>query len=408
MVIENYKEKLTKGFCFFGPIGNLIPVLPIVHSFRFFYIIAFLGALCFTFQFNRMKENRYLFALSVPLIIYTFISALVGLLGNTSADPAENLLIRWTLMMVMFFFVLYASSGHHTAENCRRYIKLYLYGYLVSMIAGYIIFAGYYEGIIPFDVLQYIEVLPQLGYGMLRFSPGSYPNEYGIVSSFALSVITYLLLSKNNSFSKKTLVIMYLFTFVALVLTTTRAAYIAYGLCLLFLLFRQAMSFHLKRIVFLIFVVVSLIALALYVIQTNYYDILAVFEVGYDSFTSNTGSSAERFEAWDIASKSFLDENYITGLGFGSLGNMHNVYLELFFELGLLGTGLLLATFMLYSIAFKAVLRDEFFSVITTLGMINVFWFAVSNHNLNHHLTWFVVLLFLLQRKMKTIKGVIK
>lgn len=276
------------------------------------------------------------------------------------------------------------------------------------MIAGYIIFAGYYEGFISFDVLQYIEVLPQLGYGMLRFSPGSYPNEYGIVSSFALSVITYLLLSKNNSFNKKTLVVMYLFTFIALVLTTTRAAYIAYGLCLLFLLFQQAMTFHLKRIIFLVFVVVSLITLTLYVIQTNYYDILAVFEVGYDSFTSNTGSSAERFEAWEVSSKLFFDESYITGLGFGSLGNMHNVYLELFFELGLLGSGLLVATFMLYSIVFKIILRDEFTSIITTLGLIDVLWFAVSNHNLNHHLTWFIVLLFLLQRKMKTIKGVVK
>lgn len=378
---------------FFGPIGNLIPVLPIVHSFRFFYIIAFLGALCFIFQFNRMKENRYLFALSVPLIVYTFVSSLFGLLNNTSADPAEKPMIRWTLMMVMFFFVLYASFGHHTAENCRRYIKLYLYGYLVSMIAGYIIFAGYY-----------IEVLPQLGYGMLRFSPGSYPNEYGIVSSFALSVITYLLLSKNNSFSKKTLVIMYLFTFVALVLTTTRAAYIAYGLCLLFLLFRQAMSFHLKRSIFLIFVVVSLIALVLYVIQNNYYDILSVFEVGYDSFTSNTGSSAERFEAWDVASQSFLDENYITGLGFGSLGNIHNVYLELFFELGLWGTGLLLVTFMLYSIAFRVILRDELTSVVTVLGMINVLWFAMSNHNLNHHLTWFIIFFVFIAKKNEKYK----
>lgn len=52
-----------------------------------------------------MRENRYLFALSVPLIIYTVISALLGLLNNTSADPAENPVIRWTLMMVMFFFV---------------------------------------------------------------------------------------------------------------------------------------------------------------------------------------------------------------------------------------------------------------------------------------------------------------
>lgn len=404
MVIENYKEKLVRGFCFFGPIGNLIPVLPVVHSFRFFYIIAFLGALCFIFQFNRMKENKYLFAVSVPLIVYTFVSALLGLLNNTSADPAENPVIRWALMMVMFFFVLYASSGHHTAEDCRRYIKLYLYGYLVSMVAGYIIFAGYYEGIISFDMLQYIEVLPQLGYGMLRFSPGSYPNEYGIVSSFVLTVITYLLLSKNSSFNKKTLAIIYLFVFVALVLTTTRAAYIAYGLCLLFLLLRQAMSFQLKRIIFLIFIVASLITLALYIIQTNYYDILAVFEVGYDSFTSNTGSSAERFEAWDVSSKLFIDEKYITGLGFGSLENMHNVYLELFFELGLLGTGLLLATFMLYSIAFKDVLRDELTSVVTILGMINVLWFAVSNHNLNHHLTWFIILLFLLQRKVKAIK----
>lgn len=404
MVIENYKEKLVRCFCFLGPIGNLIPALPSVHSFRFFYIIVFLGAALFLFQFNRTKESRYLFALSLPLIIYTFVSAIFGLLNVIGTDPAENPMIRWMLLVSMFFFVLYASSGYHTARNCHHYIKLYLYGYLVSMIVGYIIFAGYYKGVISFDRLQYIEVLPQLGYGMLRFSPGSYPNEYGIVSSFALAIITYFLLNKKTSFNKKRLVIIYLFVFVALILTTTRAAYIAYGLCLLFLLFRQIKSFQFKRVLFLIVIVTSMIAFTLYVIQTNYYDILTVFEVGYDSFTSNTGSSAERLETWDTAAELFLDDNYIIGLGFGSWGNMHNVYLELFFELGLLGTGLLLATFMLYSIAFKVILRDEVTSVITSLGLINVLWFAVSNHNLNHHLTWFVILLFLLQRKTKTIR----
>jgi hypothetical protein len=83
---------------------------------------------------------------------------------------------------------------------------------------------------------------------------------------------------------------------------------------------------------------------------------------------------------------------------------MHNVYLQMLFGLGIVGFSILLATataLLLHTRGFRLstlasaplTVSEAFLRRVRDIGLIHVTWFAFSNHNLNHFLTWFVVLL---------------
>ncbi len=105
-------------------------------------------------------------------------------------------------------------------------------------------------------------------------------------------------------------------------------------------------------------------------------------------------------------------EHLFWGTGFASLTNLHNVYLQLFFELGIVGSLLLVGSLALATLEgyarYKRAPRDPFLAKVRVVGLIHVLSFALSNHNLNHHLTWFVcfLCLALAAPKREVVKGV--
>ena len=395
------KENMLLLFCFLGPLGNLIPIFPMVSSFRFFYIVVFLGAVTMILCKRKTSMEKNLTVIYFPLIIYSVVSLLVYMAYSENDGVAENPLVRFFLLVLLFLFSLYVSSGNNDIGKIRNSIKIYVKGYTMSLIAGYAIFVGFYVNIISFDTLKYIEVLPQMGYGLLRFSPGSYANEYGNVSSFVLSIITYCFIFKVYYFSKMKLILLYFFTFIALILTTTRAAYISYCVCFLFLLVRRNMQGNSFCGFKILLMIIATGWISLLVVQNYVYDMVSVFSTGYDAFVNNEGSSAERIYTWEKAVDVFLNENYLFGLGFGTLGYLHNIYFQLLFELGLFGVILIIAPTVFLKVLFVKFVDSKEINIIVGLGWIHVLMFGLSNHNLNHHLTWFVIILTLLLYKTK-------
>jgi O-antigen ligase len=408
---------LIRAFCFLGPIGCLIPVPGTPHSFRFYYLVLPIGI--GVFLRNGIKARTFsVFRVLLPVLVYMAMSAVVSFLSGagTSSAEEENPLIRVGLFITLLLFILLAgervstqSRGEPTIEMLRErslLLRLMLIGYAVSLVAGYVIFVGYVQGKLSFEQVSKVEVLAQEGYGLLRFAPGSYPNEYGIVSSFVLSVLTLLILRRralhgSASFlplRRRWLFPMYLTTLIALFLATTRAAYIAYVVCLLYLIMLDGnAAAKLRRAAVLVVVFVVVLVAAQY-----FYDILGILNTAYVSLSDKDASAYERVIAWNRAWVEFGDSPLL-GTGFGSQDSIHNIYLQMLFELGVLGFVLLFASIALLLAGFRGRLISSYpvryrldwlaLGRIKVLGIFHVLWFGMSNHNLNHFLTWFVVLL---------------
>lgn len=393
----NVKRVLTKNFVFWGPIGNLVPLLYMIPSFRFFYIFLFIGTLLAIVNCNYKILKRIKFIL--PIILYMFFSSLYCYFSyDNFIGIGDSPLIRFFLLMNFILFFIYICDYITKLDIVERLevIILYIKGYIVSLFAGYVIMIGFYMGTIDMEFIQKVEVLPQMGYGLLRFAPGSYANEYGIVSSFVLSILTLVLIRSKNfleieflKISKLKLIVTFIFTLVALFLATTRAAYIAYIISVIYILTYKTNMFFIIRKVFVWGVVcVSF----LYYVDANIFEFSNTFIVGIESVTDENASVYERIYSLQSGIKDFYD-SVVIGTGYGSMPYLHNIYLELLFELGIAGCFLLLLTLMYLLYGKKNIEKNIFLSVVTNIGVWHVLWFAASNHNLNHHLTWFVVLL---------------
>lgn len=402
MGITQLNNILIKGFIVLGPIGKLIPIWSNMHSFRFFYLLLPIGVIVFLFNTKKNAKSLQRIKICVPLIFYSILSAFIATaFYDIEMIDSNNPILRIILFLFLFLFVILASevAEKFNEEKKIKLIFLYIKGYTISLIVGYVMFIGYYLNVFSLNILEPYHVLLQMGYGLLRFSPGSYPNEYGIVSSFVLSIITLLMIKKNvlqeiygkNIRCKFLLYFLWIGTLVALFLTTTRAAYIAYLLTLVYLCCEGANIFSMMKR-FLLVLIIGFILLIL--CQVYLYDVVSILTVGYETFTDENASAYERFYAWNEAQEKF-EGLWLFGLGFGMANGIHNVYLQSIFELGIIGTLIVIFTIFILAIYENKYKNNKsgFLLVVRNIGLIHVLWFAMSNHNLNHHLTWFCVLL---------------
>lgn len=402
MRLERLKEGLLKAFVVLGPLGNLLTPQLITNSFRAYYFIL----LCFpVFYFPLQKRVAKVLIFTIPLLVYCVLSSFYAYHRGFQDYPFSRL----TLFLTQFLFVLGAASFIKTYDQIVHLIKLYIKSFVVSLFIGYIFYIGYYLSLIPLSFLDRFSVLTQIGYGFLRFSPGSYPNEYGIVASFFLSIITFLLLNYKDAehlkfYSKSKLLVLFVLAFIALLLTTTRSAYLSYCIMLCYFAWKKR---NLFRVLSLTLLGCLLIATLLLCFGINIFDIL---KVGFSVDTLETGSLGDRMREWKKALELFKLEPFL-GVGFSAQCSLHNLYLQILFELGIVGlfiTSVTLAFFLFEKgfirrksgIKESLSFQNKFVHLILVSGIVHVLWFAGSNHNLNHHLTWFVALLcFSLPRK---------
>lgn len=399
-------------FAFLGPIGTLIPIPGAPPSFRFYYLMLVPGICLFAASGLRRQTVHNLLILS-PVLLYMLLSSFFTWFYYQGAYDAEegNAVVRFLLFAVQLVFTLCAGeeAWAFSPERKLRVLGIFLRGYFVSMIVGYVFFIGFYTHHLSAAFLSHFEVLVQWAFGILRFSPGSYPNEYGIVSSFVLSVLTLLLVRRRDlahcslvfggRATLPRLLIAFLLTLGALFLATTRAAYIAYLLSLFYIAIAQR-RFG-RSVLFLISVTAG--GLLLLACIQPFFNVIGIFEGGYRAFFAEHDVGNGRLEGWRLAFGLFLQHPY-WGAGFGSVDMMHNVYLQLLFGTGIIGFTLLLLTALALwararALSFErlqteAPLASEWLlRRIAVIALLHIAWFAMSNHNLNHFLTWFGVLL---------------
>ncbi len=392
MKIWDIRKLLIFSFAFLGPLGNLLTPHILPTPFRSYYFL--LPAFPLFFWQFRAKQLKVLI-LFAPFLFYCCLSAFCVELFGEPTEPFP--LFRFFLLLFNLCFVVAASLGPNTLEETVSLLNLYLKSFFVSLGIGYFFYLGFYSGFLSFPLLERFSVLTQFGYGLLRFSPGSYPNEYGTLASFVLSILTLHLVKPCYGLylKKKQTLFLFALTFIALLLTTTRSAFIGYLFSLFYICF--TIKRFLKILKWLAVSIVSVFIL-FKCFGINFFQILIS---GFSFASFQDGSAAERLLHWHETFENFKLDPYF-GTGFASLTNLHNVYLQLLFEMGIFGLLILLGTFILwvshFSFSFLKKCNDPhqfFFRSFRALGLIQILWFAISNHNLNHHLTWFILFLFI-------------
>ncbi|MCB1107755.1 MAG: O-antigen ligase family protein [Chlamydiia bacterium] len=379
--LNGFQRLLIYSFAFFGPLGTLLTPSFMPYAFRFYHFFL----LFFPLFFINLKEREWKTILAfVPFLGYCLVSAYFT--HNKDFHQDAYPLFRCFLLISQCLFMFGAAFTLRERDERNRLLFLYLAGFFLSLVIGYIFYIGYYLGKISFETIQHYSVEAQIGWGFLRFSPGTYPNEYGNIASFALS----LLLIKYSEKKGFWVFIFLGLTFIAFLLTTTRAAYLSFIITMIYLCFTSSniQKIALKTTFFALSILLILKAYSI-----NFFKI---FIAGIQTISFTYGSTGIRFQEWV---KGFFDLNdhIILGNGFGSNILAHNVYLELLFELGLAGSLLLVLTLIYYlgenSRRIQKAFTQEKERQVVIVGLIHVLLFATTNHNMHHHLTWFIFLL---------------
>lgn len=398
--LPSIRSFLISAFVFLGPLGNLLTPHFLSFPFRFYYFLLSFFPLFYPLAY--FKEFKSLL-IPFPFLFYCLLSAFFTRFADLPLEAQP--FFRFFLFGSQCLFVIGAAMHLRDSDllyEKSRLIKLYLFSFFLSLLVGYIFYIGFYLGKVSFATITRFSVLTQIGYSILRFSPGSYPNEYGNVSSFVLSILTFLIVGRKeiplpHFFSRKLLYIAFFLTFLALLLTTTRAAYLSYFFSCFYLLI---ISFGMRKALIKMAVASGTFLLCLEFFYSKL--LLALFSV-LQALTDKLGSMSTRLNIWTAGAQKFIDSP-LFGNGFGFHYRIHNVYLQFLFELGIIGAFLLLLTLLCFlashqrslsSLFFKRHMAHEdfFTNRVIVIGLIHVFWFALTNHNLNHHLTWFIFLL---------------
>lgn len=402
MNFANFRIFLIYLFVFLGPLGNLLCPGFLPYQFRAFYFVLPAFFLFYTKLYYKELKTLLLF---LPFFLFALASSYFCI-NRPAMHFEESLVTRVGLFACEALFMFGAAfclRDRIMAEEKKRLIRLYLSAFFISLFVGYMLFIGYYSKLLSWEMVDKFTVITQMGWGILRFSPGSYPNEYGIVASFVASILLLMIVERKNpsfqlGFSKKSLFFFFGLTFGALLLTTTRAAYLSFVFALMYIFcisksFRYLSFLGLAAAMIFFIFMGDRLELALEILTSS-------FKPSY----YNDVSMQLRFEHWQESFEAF-NTFPLFGRGFGTLFYVHNVYIELIAELGLIGCLTLVffgvAYFFQHQVAIKKIFLkrwappEELFSNrVIVLGLIHVFSFALTNHNMNHHLTWMVFLLF--------------
>jgi hypothetical protein len=403
----NLQGILIYLFVFLGPLGTLLTPSFFPPSTRTYYFILFFFPLFFL---TTKKKGLNILLLFLPLFLY-FLSSAIYAHYQGPKDEAFPI-SRFFLLLLHFFFIVGSfnflrgenSGSFFSHERYNRLINIYLISYFIGLVWGLSLYLAFNLNLISFDYLSRFNILTQYGWGFLRFNPGSYANEYAVLSSFVSTLIIAKFFSPGQS-KKFSLLFLFVLPFIAMVLGTTKTSIISFSLSLLYL---ALINHKLLKILFSLGIFLTLLFSLFNYLHINLFNFFyaSLFRLFYLS-----DSHLSRLDAYIDGCKKF-SENLLFGTGFGSLPFLHNVYLQLLFELGILGFLLLFISLLFFllsgkkkKIIFSHREKATFPTQLAVIAFIHVSIFALTNHNLFHHLTWFTLFITGLNHTLKEDKA---
>ncbi len=405
MLINNFQEKIIFLIFFLAPTGTFFLAFAKTGSFRLFYILCLIYII-YSFLYRRKTYSKNLLIMGFVMFFATLFSVFWAFFFDFPSDLKLSLnpFLRFNIILILFlsFYFMFHDfiSNNHPVKLYDLY-KLSLFGFLTVFILGLMVYIPTLIGLISIEFWKKFVTIAQTAYGYLRFSPGTYPNEFGVLSSFfSIVSIMFFIIEKKYKY-----IIFLLIFLMGMALASTRISYVTFSVSILIV---YVFYFRSKNLLLIFFTSLISIILLLIILDSYFnYNFHNVLMTGINSISSlegyTQGSSAIRLEYYEIATDKFLKSPYL-GLGFESphLAMMHNLILQLLY-----GYGLFLSVVMVVIITlfvrivrsktiknqFSILLRidsklHKYFKVITWVLFIHVFLFGLTNHNQAHFLTW--------------------
>lgn len=370
------------------PIGKLFyfPV-PGMYGLKFAFIFGSIVAF-FWFIFIGVNRNTNILLLTVlfPVLSLLYIENYDWIfLYQLTLDQKESSLLRLVsfISLVLYCAVIYTSI----LRNKLIYVKLadyYVMGTFLASVVGVFIFYFVSKGRLTSEDLDPISAgvhIVSLGSIIFyRFNPGANVNEFSVILAYAMFLMPFTSFSKKN---KLWLVALFLLLEFA---TLTRATWL--GLILSSFIAMFFLSGLKRNLNFLLISIISFIVV-LALVYSNSED----FRFLIDSRMSmDIGASGhERLDKFGYVFERLGQNDFRFLFGYGWATNMyvHSVYLQLAYEIGVLGLILFIASIFLFiRNAFflnKGVFKASFIACIFLIIIV-----SSMHHVLYHMQTWFV------------------
>lgn len=378
---------------------------------RTLHISAYLVLFCFTiapflasvsliifsfFAIIQTKRTNFSKDKLVAILLLSSLSFiyLIGLTYSPNKTRAINLIIR--VLPLLFIPVLIIGSNLHQDINVLKLKKYYTKGLLLSITLSLITASNNFYTTNDYSVFTYYD----LG-AFLNIHPTYY-------SLYVLTGIIFLTLEKTHVLKKQGLILLILTMF--LILLQSKTAIILMLIYYIFLLFKKNLKNQIRNIYILIFLIIVSIIIGVNTGNSR----LTEFNINTDeneigSFNEN--GIHQRVWLWENAF-SQIKESVFFGFGLGSQNNLfswkvekhllesnnpipyqnaakkiaslnlHNQYLQIFYELGILGLIIFLTTSII--IIIKAYKKGNSLSFL--LIYVSFFVFLITENLLDRQL----------------------
>jgi len=312
------------------------------------------------------------------------------------SETSLRLLFNYAWLQLFFLLLLLEAQD---LQRIRHLLGLSMLSLALSLAFGYAQQIAFYLGF--YDPFQFVGRHSSIVdfYGpFLRFSPGTFANEYGeILQTCGILLVGWLCFLPERRF-KALATGLLIAVGLALVLNFTRASWLvfAFGSFCLLCLARVRFS----RLLLALGLGGSLLAVLLYLSQLilNASLLLSLGKRFQELGQLQTSSAGSRLQTWHLAWEAFLQSPWL-GHGWGRFVETHNVPLQLLAETGLLGAlgfyALMLWCSWQMLQAWWRALDPRLKGLQVTLLM--AFWgclaFDLTNHGIYHFVLWFVLAL---------------
>lgn len=372
---------------------------------QIFSILCFI-AIIFQFLAGNKKVIQIPINYYFPFLIF-FIPIFFSLI-NISYDlffkesgGGFRLLFNYIILQIMLFVI---SNTIKSKDDLKLIINISFVSCFITLVFGFYQQIGYYCG--WYDPIKYIGIHSTFAdfYGpFLRFSPGTFANEYGkILQTVSILLIVYLVLLRNEISVKVKVIYFFLLIiiFIAFILNATRTSWFILFFLSLIVLFKTKIK--LKTLFFiLLFLVIVVGGIFQFSIKLLNLDIFQIINQRFielsDLFYYSTGT---RIENWKYSLEEFQKHPFI-GNGWGGFVETHSVPIQLLAETGLIGffTFYGMVFFILKKGFSNIKLSQDHYIKVTSIGvflaLIGCLIYDLVNHGIHHFVFWFLTGLIL-------------
>lgn len=371
------------------PLGKLIYLpIPGMYGLKFSFIFGSVLAF-FWFMYVGVKKRTWLLFITLffPILSLIYIQNYDWiLLYQLSVDQKDSSLLR----LFSYIGLLLYCATIYTAilKNKNIYIRFadyYVIGTVLASIVGvyifYFVLNGTYTSIDLEPVSAGVHVVNMSNVSIYRFNPGANVNEFSMILAYAIFLLPF------TSFSTKTKILLVVIFLLLEFATLTRASWLALLLASFISLFFLS---NLRRNLAYVFWASLVFIFIFSIVYHSSEQVRILFETR-TSFDVGA-SGVERLEKFSNVFLSISDSMFRILFGFGWSTNMyvHNVYLQLWYEIGLFGLVVFIVSLTLFIknvfYIHKGVWKSALIACIVFLAFV-----SLMHHTFYHMQTWFIL-----------------